>query len=86
MDILIAVCSMFSQIAFHGQAISTDTSIKSLSHLVHVYCSADPVTSLVMDDLQPLVDRRLEPVVIASQCHHLSVPEREILINHLTFS
>jgi len=40
---------------------------RDISYLVHVHRSADPVAGPLVDYLQPLVDGRLEPVVVAGQ-------------------
>lgn len=46
------------------------------SHLVRFHCFTNSVTGSVMNDLQPLMNRRLEPVMKACQGQHLSIPVR----------
>lgn len=49
-----------------------------LPHLVCFHRFTNPVTGSVMNDLQPLVYRGLEPVMEACQGQHFSIPEREM--------
>lgn len=46
-------------------------------HLIHLHSFTDSVAGSVVNDLQPLVDGRLEPVMEACQGQHLGVPVRE---------
>lgn len=50
---------------------------KAEHHLIRFHSFADSVAGSVVNDLQPLVNGRLEPVMEACQGQHFSIPVRE---------